>query len=514
MEFLRAMTNLFSTSARGRRIRNALLASVFSLGIVGGTSAVILDGHMAFAQPVEVHAQAPADFSAIVEQVAPAVVSVQVKTKVASYDGPSSDDFDNLPPGLQDFFRRFQFPPYGDNGPGDRGPGDRHPSHPREGLSQGSGFFISQDGYLVTNAHVVADGTEFQVVMDDGRQLDAKLVGVDKKTDLALLKVDGHDFKYVTFAKETPKVGQWVLAVGNPFGLGGTVTAGIISAEGRDIGSGPYDDYLQIDAPVNRGNSGGPAFNVNGEVVGVNTAIYSPSGGNVGIAFAIPASIVSDVVGDLETSGTVTRGWLGVQIQPVTKEIADSLGIKDTQGALVADATPNGPAVGAGIKSGDIITAVDGQQMKDPKALSEAIARIEPGKTVTITLERDGKSQDVQVKLGNMNDLDKAEVASADNHDSGHATTPGSLTALGLSVEPNPDGQGVRIAGVSDDSPASDKGLQAGDVIVAIGSKDVNSVSDLESGIADAQDKGRDAVLFRIQGENGTRFVGVPFERG
>ena len=350
--------------------------------------------------------------------------------------------------------------------------------------------------------------------MDDGRELDAKLIGVDKRTDIALLKVDGSSFKYVSFAAEQPKVGQWVLAVGNPFGLGGTVTAGIISAEGRDIGSGPYDNFLQIDAPVNRGNSGGPAFNVHGEVVGMNTAIFSPSGGNVGIAFAIPASTVSEIVGDLKDHGSVTRGWLGVQIQPVTNEIASSLGVDKTEGAIVADATENGPAVKAGIQSGDIITAVDGQQVKDPKSLSEMIAKIDPGKSVKITVLRDGKSRDIDVTLGNLNDFDSTQQASADQQQSPSGTEHGSLAALGLTLEPNPDGEGVRVAGVTDESPASDKGLQAGDVIVAVGSKAVNSVADVESGVADAQDRGRDAVLFRIQGQNGTRFVGVPFERG
>ena len=300
---------------------------------------------------------------------------------------------------------------------------------------------------------------QYTVLMDDGRELDAKLIGKDERTDVALLKVDGQGFKYVSFATEQPKVGQWVLAVGNPFGLGGTVTAGIISAEGRDIGSGPYDNFLQIDAPVNRGNSGGPAFNVHGEVVGMNTAIFSPSGGNVGIAFAIPANTVSEIVGDLKDHGSVTRGWLGVQIQPVTKEIASSLGVKDTEGAIVADASDNGPALKAGIKSGDIITAVDGKAVKDPRSLSQMIAGIEPGKMVTISVLRDGKSQDVKVTLGNLNDFDKTQQASNDQPQSS-GVQHGSLAALGLTLEPNPDGEGVRVAGVTDESPASDKGLQ------------------------------------------------------
>jgi serine protease Do len=509
------MTNAAHPSQRAKRVRNALLASVFTLGIVGaaGTGVLVSNSHMAFAEPVRVEATAPADFSAIVEQVTPAVVSVQVKTEVAAVANREDmpEGFDDLPPGLQDFFRRFDMPRgFGD----DNDNSGREPFHPRRGVSQGSGFFISEDGYVVTNAHVVADATAYTVTTSDGRELDAKLIGKDERTDLALLKVDGDDFKYVTFTHDQPKVGQWVLAVGNPFGLGGSVTAGIISANGRDIGSGPYDDYLQIDAPVNRGNSGGPTFNMHGEVVGVNTAIFSPSGGNVGIAFAIPASIVSDVIGDLRDDGAVTRGWLGVQIQPVTEDIAGSLGIESTKGAIVADATADGPAASAGIKAGDIITSVNGKAVDSPKALSETIAAIDPGEKITVTVMRDGQSQELSVTLGNLNDFDEQQQASADQPQPDSTTAPTSLETLGLTLEKNPDGEGVRVAKVTEDSPAADRGLQEGDVIVAVGSRTVNSVSDVEEGITAAQDRGRDAVLFRVQREDGTRFVGVPFDRG
>ena len=504
------------TNTRGRRIRNALLASVFTLGIFGiaGTGALVSNADVAFAEPVRVDAVAPVDFSAIVEQVTPAVVSVQVKTEVAAVAnrGMFPENFDDLSPGLQDFFRRFQMP--GDEAQGDNGNRDREPFHPRRGLSQGSGFFITDDGYVVTNAHVVADGTGYTVVTSDGRELDAKLIGKDERTDLALLKVEGKDFKYVTFATDRAKVGQWVLAAGNPFDLGGSVTAGIISANGRDIGSGPYDDFLQIDAPVNRGSSGGPAFNVHGEVVGVNTAIFSPSGGNVGIAFAIPASIVSDVVGDLRDDGVVTRGWLGVQIQPVTEDIAESLGVEETKGAIVADTTADSPAAGAGIETGDIIVKVSGKDIDGPKALSEMIAGIDPGTKITVTVHRDGSERDIPVTLGNLNDFDHQQQASADQNSQDQRAAPGSFEALGLTLEQNPDGDGVRVASVDEESPAGDRGLKEGDIIVAIGSQAVNSVDDVEKGISAAQDRGRDAVLFRVQGEDGSRFVGVPFERG
>ena len=237
--------------------------------------------------------------------------------------------------------------------------------------------------------------------MDDGRTLAAKVIGTDAKTDLALLKVDeGTDFPYVKLAPQKARVGDWVLAVGNPFGLGGTVTAGIVSAQHRDIGQGPYDDFIQVDAPINRGNSGGPTFNLAGEVVGVNTAIFSPSGGNVGIAFAIPASTVQQVVTAIRENGSVTRGFIGVQMQPVTKEIAEAIGLKEPKGALVAEALKDSPAAKAGIRTGDTIVAVDGQPIKEAKDLSRTIANVAPGKTVSVTVYRDGKERSVSLEVG------------------------------------------------------------------------------------------------------------------
>ncbi len=268
-------------------------------------------------------------------------------------------------------------------------------------MAQGSGFFVSQDGYVVTNNHVVENAVEVQLVTDAGKTLDAKVVGTDPRTDLALLKVkDAGDFPFVQLADGKARIGDWVLAIGNPFGLGGTVTAGIVSAQGRDIGSGPYDDFIQIDAPINRGNSGGPTFNQKGEVVGVNTAIFSPSGGNVGIAFAIPASTVRQVVDSLKKDGTVARGFIGVQIQPVTGEMADAIGLKEAKGALVAEAQGNGPAAKAGIRRGDTITAVNGEAIKDARDLSRKIATFAPGAKTTITLFREGKSRDVTFEVG------------------------------------------------------------------------------------------------------------------
>jgi serine protease Do len=508
------MTDVSTSSARARRLRSALLASVFTLGIVGaaGTGALISNSPTALAEPVRVEEQGPADFTAVVKEVTPAVVSVQVKTEVNAVANRMPEGMDNLPPGIEEFFRRFGMPRgFGE----DDNNGGAEPYQPRRGVSQGSGFFISEDGYLVTNAHVVQDGREYTVIMDDGEELEAELIGTDERTDLALLKVEGDGFTYAEFSHDDPDVGQWVLAVGNPFGLGGSVSAGIISAEHRDIGSGPYDNYLQIDAPVNRGNSGGPTFNTNGEVVGVNTAIFSPSGGNVGIAFAIPASIVEEVVGDLMDDGTVTRGWLGVQIQPVTGDIADSLGIDNTEGAIVADAIADGPANGAGIEAGDIITEVNGKTVEDPKELSQTIAMMDPGDTITVTVLRDGRERDIKVTLGDLSQFDEMQQASAEDSDEPMAVEPThTLDDLGLTLEANPDGDGVLVSEVEEGSPAAERGIQAGNVIVAVGSRQVNTPAEVEEGISDAQDRGRDAVLLRVEGERGALFVGVPFDRG
>jgi serine protease Do len=505
------MTDVSNSSVRARRIRNALLASVFTLGLVGaaGTGAVLTNSQQALAEQVRVETQGPADFTDVVEQVRPAVVSVQVRTEVNAVADRRFEGMDDLPPGIDEFFRRFGIPRnFGQDEDGTR------PYQPRRGVSQGSGFFISEDGYLVTNAHVVQDGSEVTVIMDDGTEHTAEVIGTDDRTDLALLKVEGSDFSYLALSGAEPKVGQWVLAMGNPFGLGGSVSAGIISARHRDIGTGPYDNYLQVDAPVNRGNSGGPILNTQGEVAGVATAIYSPSGGNVGIAFAIPASIVSDVVGDLRDDGIVTRGWLGVQIQSVTKDIAESLGIESTEGAIVADSLEDGPARSAGVEAGDIITKVDGKTVEDPKALSQMIAGMDPGQKIEVTVIRNGDTRTVDVTLGDLNDFDERQqqASSADSQDM--PTRVESLEDLGLTLDVNPDGDGVLVSEVEEGSPAAERGIEAGNVIVAVGSQTVSSPDDVENGVADARDRGRDAVLFRVQGERGTHFVGVPFNRG
>jgi len=430
-------------------------------------------------------------FADLVELVEPSVVTVEV-TKLAM---PQSSGF-NGDPRSEEFFKRFF-------GPGGQG------SQQRQSQGVGSGFIIDSDGYIVTNNHVIDRGKELVVIMDDGTELDAKLIGADKRTDLALLKVEGEDFTYVALADEKPAVGEWVVAVGNPFGLGGTVTAGIVSSLGRNIGAGPYDDFIQIDAPVNRGNSGGPTFNTKGEVIGVNSMIFSPSGGNVGIAFAIPASTVKEVIAELKDDGSVTRGWLGVQIQPVTRDIADSLGVEATNGALVADPQDDGPAEKAGILAGDIITAVNGKAIKGPRELARIIAGYDPGASIDVTLLREGKEKVISLELGTLGSVEaRRPNRDEDMHE------PASLAALGFAIGPNDGGGGVLVTDVDANSEAGEKGIRAGDVIVSVGGESVDSVKSVESRIAAARKDGRKAVLLQVENDRGTRFVALPFPRG
>jgi serine protease Do len=399
------MSNLVhSSSSRGKTawLGAAALAALIAGGAV--ESGFVPPAVPAYAQaPTTSATQQMPSFADVVEKVKPAVVSVRVKANMManrSDDGDEAFGLPDFPPGspMERFFHRFQ------DGRGGQGYEFRRGPR-RNAEAQGSGFFISADGYVVTNNHVVDHASEVQVTMDDGRTLDAKIVGTDPKTDLAVLRVkEGGNFPYVPFAAKAPRVGDWVVAIGNPFGLGGTVMAGIVSARGRDIGAGPYDDFLQIDAPVNRGNSGGPTFNLNGEVVGINTAIASPSGGNIGIAFAIPSDAAQKVVASLKDNGSVSRGFIGVQIQPITKDIAEAMGLKEPKGALVAETVQGGPAEKAGLKRGDTIVAVDGQAVREPKELSRRIAAIEPGKSGSLTVLRDGQERTVTIEIGRQND--------------------------------------------------------------------------------------------------------------
>jgi serine protease Do len=380
---------------------------------------------------------------------------------------------------------------------------------------EGSGFFISSDGYAVTNNHVVDHARTVQVTTDDGSLYTAKVVGTDPKTDLALLKVDADkQFAYVQFADQRPRVGDWVVAVGNPFGLGGTVTAGIVSASGREIGASPYDDYLQIDAPINKGNSGGPAFNMNGKVIGVNSAIVSPSGGSVGIGFDIPADTAKLVVDELKQKGFVTRGWLGVQVQPVTAAIADSMGLKKAEGALVDQPEPNSPATKAGIKAGDIITAVNGTPIKDARALAQQIARAAPGSSAKLTVIRDGKTDNIDVTLATM-----PKQRQEANAQPSQQQEPSSERRLGMSLAPAQDvegtgNQGVVVLGVDPNGPAAQNGVQTGDVILDVAGKAVQTPSQVREAINQTRSQGRHSVLMRVKSRQGTKFVALPIAQG
>jgi serine protease Do len=361
---------------------------------------------------------------------------------------------------------------------------------------------------------VVDKAKSVQVTLDDNRTLDAKVIGKDPKTDLALLKItEGGPFPYVSLSKSAPRVGDWVVAIGNPFGLGGTVTAGIVSARGRDIGAGPYDDFLQIDAPINKGNSGGPTFNVGGEVVGVNTAIASPSGGSVGLAFAIPAETVQAVVDQLRADGKVARGYLGVQVQPVTKDIADGLGLDKAKGALVDHAEAGTPAAKAGLKSGDVIESVNGTPVNDAKELSRRIAGLKPGAKVELAYLRGGKSDTATVELGALPNDPKSATGGV----RGGSSSDGQ-PRLGLSLAPASEvgagDEGVAVMEVDPEGPAAAKGIEQGDIILDVAGASVSRPSEVAERIRSAESSGRKAVLMRVKSSKGTtRFVAVALNK-
>jgi serine protease Do len=518
------MSMSVASSLRSRpQLRDRGLISVAARAMVGGVmviapaalaAALVVQAPAAQAQTAPAAPAAPAgpqSFAGVVRSVKPAVISVRVKVAETSPEDLSSQENNNereekrppffRRPPFDRFFRDFGMPNSPDGRP-----------RPHLALAQGSGFFISSDGYAVTNSHVVSDSNSVEVQTDDEKTYKARVVGTDPKTDVALLKVDGNDFPYVAFADGTPQVGDWVIAVGNPYGLGGSVTAGIISARGRDIGSSPYDDFLQIDAPVNKGNSGGPAFNENGRVVGVTTAIFSPSGGSVGIGFAIPADTVKSVVGQLKATGEVTRGWIGVQIQPVTEEIASSLGLRKAEGALVDEPQPDGPAIRAGIKSGDVIQSVNGETVKDSRDLAKKIAGLAPGQTATIGLVQDGAQKTITLQIAKMPDRTAAETRP-------NRENRGGAPQLGLTLAPAASvaGQGtagVIVTDVDPDGPAAERGVHAGDIILEVAGKPVNSPSDVRERLDAARSSRKEAVLMRIKSGDTARYVAMPIAAG
>jgi len=500
----------YPSFANPRARRSTVLASVAvaALAAAGAfADSALTSSRSAHAAPVvtsDLNQQGTPSFATLIERVKPAVVSVRVKIANASaeYNGVQMD---NLPPEIQQFLKRFG---------GSGGMNGMQQQHAQPMIGEGSGFFVSADGYIVTNNHVVQNAKTVSVTMDSGKTLDAKVVGTDPKTDVAVIKVnEAGDYPFVSFAKEMPRIGDWVVAIGNPYGLGGTVTAGIVSAEGRDIGDGPYDRFLQIDAPINRGNSGGPTFNLQGQVVGMNTAIYSPSGGSVGIGFAIPASTVSSVESALEHGGSIARGYLGVQIQPMNEDIAENLGLKSASGAMVDKVMPGTPAADAGLKTGDVITKLNGQKVEDAADLTRQVGEMKPGAAIELTYMRDGAEKTAQAKLGDQKNETTAKADDA--KESKDQATP----MLGIKLAPASEvagsgDKGVAIVNVDPDGAAAEQGLAAGQVILDVAGKPVSTPQDVKSEVANAKSQGKKSVLMRIQTADGaSRFVAVPFPK-
>ncbi len=491
------------TPSLSNRSRKSIMALVIA-GLVGATSMTALPV-LAPAEAQNVFNHAPAEgFADLVERVMPAVVSVDVKyAPVAAKENSRSFQFE-IPQDspFRQFFDQF-------------GRGFRFGSPNQQGaparMAQGSGFFISASGYIVTNNHVVNNADEVDIRTSDGKEYKAKVVGTDPKTDLALLKVNAdQEFHFVDFAPKDPRVGDWVIAVGNPFGLGGSVTTGIVSARGRDIGNGPYDQFLQIDAPINKGNSGGPAFNLKGEVIGINTAIFSPSGGSVGIGFAIPASTARGVIASLQQNGAVTRGWLGVQIQPVTPDIAESLNLKTAKGAIVADVSSDSPALKAGVKTGDTIVAVGDHPVSDPRDLARTVALIKPNTPTTLKIIRDGEEMTIEVTIGTMpGDKELAARSGATEQKSAVATKK----ALGLTLETADSGQGVVVVAVDPGSPAAQERIRPGDIILEIGGVGVDDPAAFNAALANAAQKGQKRALLLVRSGDRQHFVAVPTKR-
>ncbi len=456
-------------------------------------------------------------FAPLVKKVLPAVVNISVTQKAGADQmadeqdqGGPSQGFPNSP--FDEMLRRF----FDQQNPG----GHPFPQMPGQAqrIALGSGFIVDPSGYIVTNNHVVGDAAKVQVILQDKTKYTARIVGRDPKTDLAVLKIKADQpLPYVTFGdSNAAQVGDWVMAVGNPFGLGGTVTTGIISARGRDINEGPYDDFLQIDAPINRGNSGGPTFNLEGQVIGINTAIYSPNGGSVGIGFAVPSNVAKPIVAQLEEHGKINRGWLGVQIQEVTPAIAASLGLHSERGALVAVVTPDGPAAKAGLKQGDVILAFDGSRVSELHDLPRLVAAVAPNTPATVAVWRNGREIELQAKLGELPDNNQVASANSGPVEEGSAQA----TALGMRFAPltnelrqelhvakNVDG--VVVTRVESGSAAEDVGLAQGDVVVAINQQPVHTPQEAADRLNEAIHSPKKTVLLLLNRHGVTEYVGM-----
>jgi serine protease Do len=468
--------------------------------------------------------EAPASFADLAAELLPGVVNVSSSQNVQARGERGAPDMPVLPPGspFEQFFHDFMER----NRPGNRGGEPQQPTVPKKMQSLGSGFVIDPAGIVVTNNHVIDGADEITVTLQDGTSLKGTLVGRDDRTDLAVIKVTPekplHALKFGD--SDAHRVGDWVLAIGNPFGLGGTVTAGIISARGRDIQQGPYDDFIQTDAPINRGNSGGPLFDMDGNVIGVNTAIYSPSGGSIGIGFAIPANLAKNVVEQLVKFGHARRGWLGVRIQQVTPDIAESLGLKQPAGAMVAGVNDGGPADKAHIRNGDIILRFNNQDVKDMRHLPRLVAETPIGQSVPVEVWRDGKEQTVQATVGEMPE-EPQQIAAKSGEKPPPTGRPTDLSGLGLRIAPitpearekyslNADQKGVVITEVTPDSPAAQRGLHPGDVIVEVQQEQVSSPADVLERVDRIRRQNRKSVLMLVQGQDGLHWVPLPLEAG
>ncbi len=450
----------------------------------------------------------PPGFTSIVRQTAPAVVAITTKRRMEEQQQQAQSLPEDLP--FREFFRR-----YFDEGPGMSPP--RRPNFAQPGadprLALGSGFAISTDGYIITNNHVIEDAEEIQVVFGEKTNVPAKLVGRDPATDIAVLKVEPQpNIAAVQWGdSDAAEPGAWAIAIGSPFGLGGTVTVGVVSARSRDIRSGPYDDYIQTDASINRGNSGGPLFNTRGEVIGVNTAIFSPSGVNIGIGFAVPSNTARSVADQLIRTGRVERGYVGLRLQAITPALAQAMGLTGDQGALVASMEPGGPAEQAGVKAGDVITQFNGRPVESGRDLSRIIVAMKPGTQVPMTVIRDGKKEELNVTIGQRQEERTQQAASG---------AEGSGKRLGVALSPiteqirgqfglEPGASGLLIQQVEPNSPAEQAGLQPGEVIVSANNKPVNAPSDVASAWAEAQ-KQKKPILLQVRRGGQSLFVAVP----
>lgn len=497
------------------RVRRAALVTTALVAMTMATPAFILNG-TAETTPAPIAAATlvgeSGSLAELVKQTKPAVVTIET---TAATTGEGVQPFGQDTP-FEEFFRRF----FGDQG-------IPLPQVPDEGAGQmarglGSGFIIDPSGIIVTNNHVVDGASKIEVLLDDGTRLPAELVGVDTKTDIAVLRVKSDDpLPTVAWGdSDALEVGDPVLAIGNPFGIGTTVTSGIVSARGRDLQTGPYDDFIQVDAAINRGNSGGPLFDMTGKVVGINSAIFSPNGGSVGVGFSIPSSQAEAIVATLIAEGSIERGFIGVSIQSLTEEIAGALGLEDTSGALVANVLEGSPAASAGVRSGDVVTAIGAQPVDTPKALSRAVAELEPGTTAQLTVWRNGEAVELAVTIGaSPSDPQVAQKAPEQSADESEPVaslgvglsdvTPDVRQALGLSS----NATGAVVRHVDQGQPAAESGIRAGDIIVAIGPEQVKSAQDAKQRISSAAEAGKKSVLLLIERDGARIFVAVPFRR-